>query len=139
MLPKWSALDDQKSMINRKSFTADRKGCILYIDCMQQHQQRANQRIEHGRWRSFVANRIMALGRRPKAREHLIFLYTPHAVRIHTKIGTVNFDFGGALFRSTTQLASGNSQYKETHEVEETRSELNSCATAPEAARWHVF
>ena len=44
----------------------------------------------------------MALGRRPKAREHLIFLYTPHAVHIHTKIGTVNIDFGGALFRSTT-------------------------------------
>ena len=27
-----------------------------------------------------------------------IFQYTPHAVRIHTKIGTVNIDFGGALY-----------------------------------------
>ena len=59
----------------------------------------------------------MALGRRPKAREHLLFLWNPRTIRIHTKIGAVNTHFGGALFRSTTPLRAETSAVADTYDV----------------------
>ena len=55
----------------------------------------------------FVANGLGAAPQGQGQGAPYLSIHPSRSPRIHTKIGTVNIDFGGALFRSTTRLVGG--------------------------------